>query len=77
MFSSAVLSVVLYYVAHVSAFTTYRISAYVDTHVSKRNLVQFGEMIECGTSRSVLDLVDYGCWCGKGGQGKVVDGLDK
>ncbi|CAH3142638.1 unnamed protein product [Porites lobata] len=42
-----------------------------------RNLLQFGNMIQCSTNRSMWDYYDYGCWCGYGGSGKPVDGTDR
>ena len=44
---------------------------------SRRNLKQFKEMIECTTGKSAWKYIDYGCWCGTGGKGKVVDEVDQ
>uniref|UniRef100_R4G2M4 PLA2-Sut-25 n=1 Tax=Suta fasciata TaxID=529716 RepID=R4G2M4_9SAUR len=43
------------------------------------NLIQFGDMIECANqnTRSALDYMDYGCYCGKGDSGTPVDDLDR
>ena len=41
------------------------------------NLLQFGNMIQCSTNRSMWDYYDYGCWCGFGGSGRPVDGTDR
>merc|ERR1719244_2434999 len=44
-----------------------------------RNLWQFRNMIICVQPDSwpVWDYADYGCYCGKGGGGTPVDGLDR
>lgn len=34
-------------------------------------------MIECATGRSAWDFLGYGCWCGLGGRGTPVDGVDR
>ena len=34
-------------------------------------------MIECLIGTSALHFIDYGCYCGMGGQGKPVDSIDK
>uniref|UniRef100_A0A8C6NPP5 Phospholipase A2 n=1 Tax=Nothobranchius furzeri TaxID=105023 RepID=A0A8C6NPP5_NOTFU len=44
----------------------------------RRNLVQLAEMISCvQPGVSPLRYNNYGCWCGLGGSGKPVDGVDK
>ena len=43
----------------------------------KRDLVQFGKMIECATGRSRWDYNDYGCYCGWGGTGDPMDDTDR
>ncbi|XP_032223588.1 basic phospholipase A2 [Nematostella vectensis] len=43
----------------------------------KRNLWQFGKVIRCMTGRSPWDYNNYGCYCGMGGRGKIVDGVDR
>jgi len=45
--------------------------------LSKRNTLQFGDMILCKVGRNPLDYNGYGCWCGYGGQGTPVDEIDK
>ncbi|XP_072900742.1 acidic phospholipase A2 E-like [Hemitrygon akajei] len=46
----------------------------------KRHLDQLGSMIECrvgeGRWLTWLDYFDYGCYCGFGGQGQPLDGVD-
>ncbi|XP_020902710.1 phospholipase A2 A2-actitoxin-Ucs2a isoform X2 [Exaiptasia diaphana] len=43
----------------------------------KRNLWQFKNMIKCATDRSAWDYNGYGNWCGAGGSGTPVDGVDR
>lgn len=43
----------------------------------KRNLYQFGKMINCATVRSWTDYIGYGCYCGWGGSGNAVDDTDR
>ncbi|XP_070539314.1 basic phospholipase A2 PA-9C-like isoform X2 [Ptychodera flava] len=45
--------------------------------VGAQNLLQFGGMILCTTRRNPLDYNNYGCYCGKGGSGRAVDGVDR
>ncbi|XP_022810620.1 acidic phospholipase A2 2-like [Stylophora pistillata] len=42
----------------------------------KRNIFQFGRMIKCETGRSAWAYIGYGCYCGLGGKGTPVDGVD-
>lgn len=48
----------------------------------KRSLVQLEEVMQCATqlpggAYEVFSKYNcYGCWCGKGGQGETVDGID-
>ncbi|XP_059823464.1 acidic phospholipase A2 E-like isoform X2 [Hypanus sabinus] len=46
----------------------------------KRQLEQLGSMIECrvgeGRWLTWIDYLDYGCYCGIGGQGQPLDGID-
>ncbi|CAH3104332.1 unnamed protein product [Pocillopora meandrina] len=44
---------------------------------SRRNLIQFYKMIDCATSNDPLKYNHYGCYCGLGGKGTPVDGLDR
>eukprot|EP00058_Branchiostoma_floridae_P013149 XP_002598637.1 hypothetical protein BRAFLDRAFT_67034 [Branchiostoma floridae] len=44
---------------------------------AKRNLIQFANMIETVTGRSALHYNFYGCYCGWGGSGTPVDGIDR
>ncbi|XP_031553800.1 phospholipase A2 A2-actitoxin-Ucs2a-like [Actinia tenebrosa] len=43
----------------------------------KRNLLQFGKMIRCATGRSPWKYNNYGNYCGSGGSGVPVDGVDR
>ncbi|VDO92346.1 unnamed protein product [Soboliphyme baturini] len=43
---------------------------------SKRWLKDFGDVIKCVTGLSPWKYNGYGCWCGKGGHGTPVDGID-
>ncbi|XP_068708644.1 basic phospholipase A2 homolog 1-like [Montipora foliosa] len=43
---------------------------------TQRNLIQFHNMIGCGTNRTSAYYVDYGCYCGYGGGGEPVDETD-
>ncbi|XP_032818144.1 acidic phospholipase A2 homolog isoform X1 [Petromyzon marinus] len=43
----------------------------------RRNVVQFGNMIECRMNRQPLDYYGYGCHCGFGGKGAPVDPTDR
>ncbi|XP_077978918.1 basic phospholipase A2-like [Glandiceps talaboti] len=45
--------------------------------ISKRSIPQFGMMVSCSTERNPIDFADYGCYCGLGGKGTPVDGLDR
>ncbi|EDO43503.1 predicted protein, partial [Nematostella vectensis] len=38
---------------------------------------QFRKMIKCATGRSAWDYNRYGNWCGRGGGGTPVDGVDR
>lgn len=46
------------------------------SHTGYGNLAQFGVMIYYKTRRNPLDYNNYGCWCGKGGSGPVLDDVD-
>ncbi|XP_072921499.1 phospholipase A2, minor isoenzyme-like [Hemitrygon akajei] len=49
------------------------------TSIESRNLIQFSNMIKCampGVS-PLLQINDYGCYCGIGGSGTPVDEFDK
>ncbi|XP_071478907.1 phospholipase A2, minor isoenzyme-like [Diadema antillarum] len=49
------------------------------SHLSRaaRSLPQFALMIKCMTGRWPLDYNNYGCYCGFGGRGAVLDGVDR
>ncbi|CAB3992956.1 phospholipase A2 A2-actitoxin-Cgg2a-like [Paramuricea clavata] len=40
-------------------------------------IYEFSRMIKCTTHRSPLSYNRYGCWCGRGGSGKIVDATDR
>ncbi|CAH3146910.1 unnamed protein product, partial [Pocillopora meandrina] len=44
---------------------------------AKRHVLQFGSMISCETGRSALNYLFHGCYCGLGGKGTPVDGVDR
>ncbi|KAK3750942.1 hypothetical protein QZH41_015018 [Actinostola sp. cb2023] len=44
---------------------------------ARRSLYDFYRMIKCETGRPPSDYNGYGCWCGKGGDGKILDDLDR
>nr|A7LCJ2.1 RecName: Full=Phospholipase A2 A2-actitoxin-Ucs2a; Short=A2-AITX-Ucs2a; AltName: Full=Phosphatidylcholine 2-acylhydrolase; AltName: Full=UcPLA2; Flags: Precursor [Urticina crassicornis]ABS19666.1 phospholipase A2 [Urticina crassicornis] len=44
--------------------------------VQKRDILQFSGMIRCATGRSAWKYFNYGNWCGWGGSGTAVDGVD-
>ncbi|XP_046857971.1 acidic phospholipase A2-like isoform X2 [Xenia sp. Carnegie-2017] len=52
-------------------------SAKTGNNRSKRNLLNFGVMIFTATGRSPLDFNGYGCYCGFGGKGTPLDGIDR
>ncbi|XP_068707036.1 basic phospholipase A2 taipoxin alpha chain-like [Montipora foliosa] len=41
------------------------------------SILDFGALILCKTERNPLTFNGYGCYCGFGGQGTPVDGLDR
>ena len=43
---------------------------------SRRDIGQLAQMITDLTGRDATSYLDYGCWCGKGGYGVTVDGVD-
>ena len=45
--------------------------------VDKRTLLQFGIMVSCATGRFPMAYNDYGNYCGVGGSGNPVDGVDR
>ncbi|XP_031572942.1 basic phospholipase A2 caudoxin-like [Actinia tenebrosa] len=49
----------------------------VRPEVQKKNLLQFGLMVNCMTGRFALDYNNYGSYCGVGGSGTPVDDLDR
>ena len=34
-------------------------------------------MVRCTTGRNPLDYLNYGCYCGLGGKGKILDAVDR
>ncbi|CAB4000283.1 phospholipase A2, minor isoenzyme-like [Paramuricea clavata] len=44
---------------------------------SRRSLIDFGNMVGCTTGRNPLDYLNYGCYCGLGGNGKILDAVDR
>ncbi|XP_078685889.1 basic phospholipase A2 PA-12A-like [Branchiostoma floridae x Branchiostoma belcheri] len=46
-------------------------------HRARRNLLQFAGMIRHATGRGALAYNGYGCYCGMGGSGTPVDGIDR
>ncbi|XP_071477672.1 basic phospholipase A2 homolog LmutTX-like [Diadema antillarum] len=43
----------------------------------RRSLWELNTLINCFTGRSGLLYNGYGCWCGFGGSGRPVDGIDR
>ena len=43
----------------------------------RRSIVGFGFLITCNAKKNPFSYNGYGCYCGVGGYGKPVDGLDK
>ncbi|XP_013404807.1 phospholipase A2 OS2 [Lingula anatina] len=52
-------------------------AALIEAKPHKRNIAQFGAMISIATGRSPFDYNNYGCFCGVGGQGTPIDGVDR
>jgi secretory phospholipase A2 len=48
-----------------------------ENNVTINALWNLQEMAECRLGYSALAYNDYGCWCGVGGSGKPVDGIDE
>ncbi|KAJ8664595.1 hypothetical protein QAD02_006257, partial [Eretmocerus hayati] len=44
---------------------------------SSRGLIDFKGMFGCVGTCSAWNYNNYGCWCGKGGSGPVVDKIDQ
>lgn len=42
-----------------------------------RSILGFGLMILCGVNRNFFDYNGYGCYCGFGGEGILVDDVDR
>lgn len=40
-------------------------------------IFKFGLMVRCATKRHPFSYTFYGCWCGIGGGGKIVDETDR
>jgi len=43
----------------------------------KRNVKQLGEVMKCATGCNPVAYKGYGCYCGLGGSGTAVDGIDQ
>lgn len=50
---------------------------FLDAGRRKRDLTQFGHMIYSSTGRDPFEFIDYGNWCGLGGNGSVIDAIDE
>ncbi|XP_063788444.1 phospholipase A2-like [Pseudophryne corroboree] len=49
-----------------------------NSHIrQKRGILELAGVVGCGTGRSALLYVGYGCYCGLGGKGKPVDQADR
>ena len=44
---------------------------------SRRSFIDFANMIRCATGRHPFDYLSYGCYCGLGGKGRVLDAVDR
>ncbi|XP_074607359.1 phospholipase A2 AP-PLA2-II-like [Acropora palmata] len=43
----------------------------------RRSILDFGALILCKAKTNPRKFIGYGCFCGPGGEGKPVDGLDR
>ena len=54
-----------------------QISQTANHKIAKRWLFDLGSMVKCATGRNAFDYNGYGCFCGVGGNGVPIDGIDR
>ena len=60
-----------------SLLYTALVNAKKEQLAKKRNMWNFARLTYCVTDRWPYDYVNYGCHCGKGGGGNILDEIDR
>ena len=60
-----------------SLLYTALVNAKKEQLAKKRNLWNFARLTYCITDRFPTDYIDYGCHCGMGGGGNILDEIDR